>query len=774
MAATADVRFRLRPAPVAEALVNLGLQAGVSLGGDLASCKGRSRGLSGRMSLEIALERLLVGSGCEFRLADRQTVVIRRAPPAPAPGLAPPPLAVRPEQTLAEVVVTFPHRAALPSRTPYGVTAWSGRQLEDDRMEDLGALSLGVAGMATTNLGPGRNKIFLRGLSDGAFTGATQSTVALYLDDTPITYNAPDPDLRFSDIDRVEVLRGPQGTLYGGGSIGGIVKLVTRRPDLDAWSASSLVGASATQSGGPSSIIEGVANLPLRPGRLALRGLAYREEQGGYIDDISLGRKNVNKGRREGGRLALRAAFSPEWSATAAAVHQSINTRDTQYASAELPKLERRNAVAEPHDNDFDALSLTVEGEGRWGRLTASSTRLVHQLDSRYDATRAAPELGAGGVSAFDEARHIDLWLNEATYIAPETARLKMLFGAFASTGTNVIDSDLISAITAFPYRERRHDKVKEFAVYGEATARLTERLSATLGARWFHFAFDTRSVVSQNEQRIFSGRADISGVSPKLLISFQASDSILAYAQASQGYRAGGFNTSGPIGQVFDGGMNKPARRYDPDRLWNYELGVKARLFEDRLQLRAAAFLVRWRDVQTDQFLPSGLSYTLNVGDGLNHGLEVEASWRPVRRLEIRAAGLINEPQLTRTNPSFSARSDAGLPGVSKASGNLEIGYDQPLPRNAMLSAKLSGAYVGRSTLTFDAQRTYRMGDYLASKASLDLTAGRYRWTAWVDNALGLTGNTFAFGNPFRIRLEREITPLRPRTFGLDLRVDF
>jgi outer membrane receptor protein involved in Fe transport len=777
------VRLQISGRPVADALVELALQTGLSLGGELDGCHGRTKSLYGRIDLQAALDRLLEGSGCRAVIEDRATVAILPAPrPAPAITVArpqPPPEPVSPD-ALAEIVVTSPRRAVLSGRSPYAVTAMTEADLRREGSADLQSLSPLVAGMITTNLGPGRDKIFLRGLSDGVFTGLTQSTVGLYLDEVPITYNAPDPDLRLVDIERVEVLRGPQGTLYGSGSMGGIVRIVTRRPDLDERSGSVQVGLSDTGQGGVGEFVEGAINLPVVPGRLAVRASAFQETTPGYIDDIGLGRTDINRAKRSGGRVAVKAALADGWTATVGGVHQSIFNRDTQYDFLNLPPLTRSNAVAEPHDNDFDELSLSIEGQGGWGRLTASTARLIHQLDSRYDATDALQQFlpGGSGAAAFDENRRIRLWVSEVSFASPRENRLHWLAGGFASIGDTAADDTVGLVAPAAPppplYTERRMDDVDELAVFGEATWDLTPKLGVTLGGRWFRFRFHTRSHVMQGLSRDFSGKGDASGFSPKLLFSYQAARHALVYLQASEGHRVGGFNTSGPIGQSFDGGIGQPTRSYDPDTLWNYEAGVKAQLIHNKLQLRAAVFLADWRDIQTDQFLASGLPFTLNVGDGRNRGIELEATWRVRNSIDIRLAGLLDDPELTRLNPAFASRADAGLPGVPDVSGGVGATWRKPLTDRLSLRLDASASYVGPSTLTFDAQRVFRMGDYVSAKASASLARGRWRLTAAVDNPTDSRANTFAFGNPFRIGKVQQANPLRPRTFSLRLGADF
>jgi iron complex outermembrane receptor protein len=771
-------RFEIPKAPPMEALLEFALQAGVSLGGDLKACGGPVVGLSGRYSLSQALSRLLAASGCSFRFADATTIVIRRSPSPAQSAATPRRTAAAPDIVIGELVVTSGGRADLPGRTPYAITAISSERLEAVGVVDLSAVADQVAGMTVTNFGPGRDKILLRGMSDGAFTGLTQSTVGLYVDHVPVTYNAPDPDLKLVDVEQVEILRGPQGSLYGAGSIGGIVRIVTRQPDLDRRSGGLTLGASFTQSGGLNHELVVTANLPLAPGRLAVRGSAYREDADGYLDDVNLGLKKVNRLRRDGYRVAARLALGPDWALTGGAIHQSINTADTQYGAVNLGPLKRANGVREPHDNDFDERYATLEGQGAWGRLVASSASLSHHLDSRYDASSALPEFAGGsGVAALDDSKDIDLIVNEVVFTSRPAARMRWLVGGFWSEGDSTLDT-VLERRTPSParlYGERRRDKLSERAVYGEGSYDLTDTLTLVAGLRWFRFNFDTASVVSQQGgERRFNGRGHTAGLSPKIAVRYQPDDRFLVYGQISQGYRAGGFNTAGPIAQVFDEGAGQPDHEFDSDEFWNYEVGTKLTLLNDRLRMRVAVFFADWRNIQTDQFLPSGLSYAVNVGDGMNRGVEVEAAWRLAEQWELRLAGLIDDPQLTRRNPAFQSSSDAGLPGVAAASASLAVGYHRRLTDNVMLRLDAQAAYVGTSHLTFDAGSQYQMGDYVSGHLYAAVETRRWTATAFVDNPLDSRANTFAFGNPFRLGHEVAITPQRPRTAGIRLQYRF
>ncbi|MGH6911320.1 MAG: TonB-dependent receptor plug domain-containing protein, partial [Phenylobacterium sp.] len=285
-------------------MVRFGIQGDVSVGGSPSQgCSSNSRSTYGLMSPTRALGKLLP-AGCGYEALDARSFrvfgVAKPAAPPPSPAPPSPPMVT----SLDELVVTAERREEPLIGRAYAISAMSGAELERLGGKSFAEAASQMVGVTVTNLGSGRNKIFIRGLSDGSFTGHTQSTVGLYLDDVPITYSAPDPDLRLVDVDRVEVLRGPQGTLYGSGSIGGIVRIVTAKPDPTSFGGEVSVEASAIQHGAEGTGVDATLNLPLLDGRAALRGSAYRDERPGYIDNTRLGLRDVNYGRRSGGRLA--------------------------------------------------------------------------------------------------------------------------------------------------------------------------------------------------------------------------------------------------------------------------------------------------------------------------------------------------------------------------------------------------------------------------------------------------------------------------------------
>ncbi|WP_158913427.1 TonB-dependent receptor [Caulobacter sp. S45] len=658
-------------------------------------------------------------------------------------------------------------------------------QVDADRLSatdslDIRDLRLLASGMTVTNLGPGRDKVLLRGLSDGAFTGHTQSTVGIYWEETPTTYNAPDPDLRLVDVQSVEVLRGPQGTLYGAGAIGGVVSIVPNKPAFDRASGSLSATGAATASGAPSAAGEGVFNTPLLDGKAAVRLVAYGEEDGGYIAEPLLGVTHSNGVQRVGVRGAFSFKPTPDWIVTLGNTYQDIYSADTQYTTGGADSLARDTQVREPHDNDFEQAYLDISGRGGWGDVRAVTSFIHHEFDSRYDATDALADFGgpAGAPAAYDDDTLIRLTSQELDYHPPAWGRLKLLMGAYGAYGDEH-EQTRLGLTTGAPalYTEDRTDRLVDLALFGEADYALSSRFDLTLGLRAFYAQRRTvSSVVEGGDRDPFSGSTSMHDVAPKLSLQYRIAPSAMAYILASEGYRASGFNTAGTIGQAFSPqGGQQPNRTYQPDTLWNYEIGAKVQAFDGRLDARTAVYYDIWRKLQADQFLPSGLAYVANVGDAQVYGWEWEVSVKPIKRLTLQLGALFTAPDLHEVDPTFAAgRSDFTLPGVPRRSINGQVGYDLPLGNEHTLSFDATAVYVGHSYLFFGPQRSATMGDYLDARISAAFKWPRWALTLFVENPANNRADTFAFGNPFSLAAAPQTTPLRPRTIGLTVKRDF
>ena len=767
--------------PLSSALVQFAVQAGISINtGNLAGCGPVTRRLQGRFSATEGLNRLLSGTGCTFRMIDRSAAEILPAPKA-APlfktPLAPtvPTVSEARPTPVEELLVAANRRSERADSVADPISDIDASRLAAQGLHDANDIAFTTPAMMVSNLGAGRDKIILRGLSDGPLTGRTQALVGIYLDGARITFNAPDPDLRLVDMERVEVLRGPQGALYGAGSLGGVLYLATKQPDSAQTSGWLSAALGATEGGAGSGVLEGMVNQPLFDHRGAVRLVAYREDDGGYINDTGLGLKNVNHTVRDGFRLSSRFDLNSRWSVSAGVTDQSINAADTQYAFASAPAYTRSNQVREPHDNDFALADLAAHGGFDWGDLRLTTAVIRHDLTSRYDASLNPPAPAPPGPTAFDDSDLIRGSVTEATAASPDGARRPWLMGAMLARTQQDIGFSLTSlAAGDVLLKERRRDSLDEAALFGEATLPLTARTSVTVGGRAFFARNVVDSLVRQGPATApFQGRLNDAGFAPKLIVAFKPSATWLVYVQAAEGYRGGGFNTTGPVGQVFGLNGAAPARRFSGDQLWSFEAGAKATLLDGRLRLSVTAYDEQWRNVESDQLLPSGLPFTANIGDARNLGLEVEAAYQ-TGGLEVRGALLVDAPELNRVNPAFAATSDLALALAPSALVNASARYRWRLDHGRTLELAGRLAYVGHSHLTFYSTPSPSMGDYLTSRLAIIAASGPRRLSLAVDNLGGAQANTFAYGNSFTFRAEPQVTPLRPRTVSLQFAIDY
>ena len=770
------MRLDIRKPTAAETLIELGVRMNATIGG-VEACKGSGVPLVGGFTLREALALASQGKGCAYAFVDARTVRFSATRPPSPPPARPAAVAKAPRvelEPIAPLVINAGKRSPRLGALPGGVSVIGSPQLQDTGVGETGSVARQTAGFLTTNLGAARNKILLRGLSDGTFTGRTQSTVGTYLDDVPVNYNAPDPDLRLIDVDRVEVMRGPQGALYGGGSLSGIYRIVTREPQLGVYAATLGSTVATTQSGSNSYRLEGVVNAPIGQASAA-RAAVYYDVDGGYLDDVNLRLSNVDKTTRRGGRAAWRAELGA-WQVRVGAALQSVSSKDTQYVTLAPGGPRRANQVREIHRNRLGQTSIKISGSGDWGQFESVTGYVTHRYASRYDATLSLSGLSDEGLElgVYDEAARVRMAVEDMIYTAPALGRLRWMVGGFLATSIETGDADLRARsgnVTRSYYDENRKDRLNEYALYGEATYDLGGGWKAAVGGRSFRTTVHTRSYVlapAPGQSRDLDREASFTGFSPKISIQRDLANGGMIYALSSEGYRAGGFNS---------GGLATPseARRvFQPDHLRNYEIGATLNLFGGRTNLRTAVFYDDWRNIQTDQYFSSGLSYTANVGDGRNVGLEAEVAWRPTPRLTLSGNALFNEPKLTRIAPGYGIGDNASLPGVPDVSFGGLATYQRPIAASATLMLTAETGYIGRSRLTFDPRYSPSMGGYYTGKLSAQIITDRWRAAVFVTNPRNSSSDTFAYGNPFSFGQVRQVTPQRPRTWSLALSANF
>jgi iron complex outermembrane recepter protein len=756
--------------PIGQALIDFAFQAKLSIGDSgLDFGSARSHAIDGNFTPQNGLKRLLDGTRYDFDFLDADTVNIR-ARVAQAPVGASP-------LSVETIVVTATKREAVAQDLPYSIVVSSGVQLESTGAQTPNDLTAQVAGLTATNLGPGEDKLFVRGLSDSVLPGLSESMVGLYLDETRIADDAPDPDLRLVDIDRVEVIRGPQGTLYGAGSLGGLVRIISNTPVFDETQFKFTSSTAETDGGAPSYGFDAMVNLPLVSDVLALRAVGYVESEGGYIDEDRLHLRNTNRTDTAGGRLMLAWQPGAAWSVTAMTAFQNIHAADSQYYEAGSPSLQRDSFLLEPQDSRFFEASLTVKADLGWADLVSASALVVRHLDGRLDATSAWQPLTGlpEGPSAFDDARDGVSLTQEVRLASKRSGPWTWLMGLFLSLRDEDFQSTLTGpdalGVPLVAESERRTDRAEDLALFGEASYALTSQISVTAGGRLFLAprSVDARGMATiPGDSFTFAAAHDQAGATPKLVVSYRPLDDIMLYGQVSEGYRPGGFNVDGPAGATHDPG-DPGEKTFDSDSLWSYEFGAKTTFWEGRIVANAAGYLAVWNNVQSDQVRPDGTYYIVNAGTVHDLGFETDISVAPVEGLTLRGNLFMNNTQLSDPNPLL-VQSDGVLPGAPDISYGLSGSYDLPWKSFADMSIAFDYSYVGRSNLDFDEVNSPAMGGYHITNIRIGFARDEWQLTAFADNVANERKNTFAFGNPFDFAMQHQITPPRPRTVGLSL----
>ncbi|MBS0362780.1 MAG: TonB-dependent receptor [Proteobacteria bacterium] len=768
-AAPARIHFHIEAKPYSEALLDLAQQANLTLLG-AAACEGSMpQRFVAATSFERALDQVLADAPCGWKLVAPDTVQVaaRRREGEHVTAAAPPPTAA-----VSELLVTATKRVRDPRQLAVSVTAVSGEQLKEVGANDAASGSAELGGMLSTNLGPGRDKLLLRGISDGAYTGRTRQMVATYIDDLPINYNAPDPDLRLTDVDRVEIVRGPQGTLYGSGSMSGIYRIVTRQPDLQHLAAEARVTGAVTENGGPSEAIDGYGNYPLWRGVAAVRLAAYQEMDGGYLDDTVVNRKDANRTLRYGARLGLLYQPTDALTVDFNAGLQHLRSNDTQYTSPGLG-LTRINRILEPHTNDIAYAVGTVKYAWGWAEFTSSTGYVEHAFHSLYDATAVqALFTSFADTSAYSEVAHTDMMVEDAYLTSRGGGRFQWLIGVYGADTGQHTPAQLLAQHSFAPdvevYGDNRYDRIQELAGYGEASLQIDPAWSVAVGGRAFAIhTHTTSSVVSELfTPRSLDRSTNFSGFSPKVSVQRELGAGNLIYAVMSQGFRPGGVNSGGAVP------LPKERETYSPDKLQNYELGVKLDALDHHLSLNSAVFYEIWKDLQTDQFRSSGIPFTTNAGDAHIAGIEFDLAYRFDGGLSLGLNGRYSRSRTANPNPAFLAVLPSSLPGAPSFSGGGVVSYQRLLAGDWLMRLTGETAYIGRSRVAFDG--SFPQGGYVSTRLVAEARHGRYGAQVFMTNPTNAFSDTFAFGNPFNPAQVRQVTPQQPRSVGVTVYADY
>lgn len=777
----------VRPAPLAQAVRALSQQTGASIGFRHPRLRTVPvRAVQGRLTAAQALERMLAHTGLRSRRVAANTYLIEPAPvraAAPAPR-RPAPAPVAPPADIAEdeIVVTGSKREIPLGAYPGGVQIVEGDQIsaaDASRGNDL--LEMRIASVASTHLGPGRNKLFIRGIADSSFVGPTQATVGQYWGNSRITYSAPDPSLRLYDVQRIEVLEGPQGTLYGAGSLGGVLRVVPHAPDLDDFQGQIWGGVQAVQHGALGADGGAILNLPLARDRVALRGLVFGSTDAGYIDDTGRGLHDINRVRTIGGRLGLRIEPGDGWTVDIDGVGQSIRGEDSQYAERDGGGLSREGTAAQPYSNRYALAELVVRKD--WGTLdfTGSVGYNRQQVSERFEGLALTDPRSPGvrptqsaASAVFGQTNDIDMVTAEARLArrgADGTGWLVgvSVLGNSATVNRRIYASDAADAV-GIPLTGVRNE-VGETTLYGEAAFEPLRRFTITLGGR------ATQARLSGKSQDVLEAialrvdpDADASRVETRLLPSIAAtyrmSDSFTLFTRYQQGFRPGGIAVRQEYIQQFEG-----------DRVGTLESGLRWRL--PRFEIAGGVSWTQWSSIQADLVDGFGFPTTSNIGDGRILSIGFSSKWRPVAGLELEAALYLNDSHITRTAAVVASLEDSQpdlnrLPNVADISSRLALSYTRPVAGEDTVDVTSFARYIGQSTLGIGTVLGQLQGDYLDTGLEVRIGSPRRGISLALTNLLDARGNRFALGSPFMIRERNQITPLQPRSIRLGFDVAF
>ncbi|ELX08700.1 TonB-dependent receptor [Janthinobacterium sp. HH01] len=721
---------------------------------------------------------------------------------------------------IEQVLVTAQKRSEALQSVPLSVTALDQRELEHMGVEHVSDIARQTPGLTVVSSGPGQNILIIRGISSVA---GTAGTVGYYLDDTPIaaSSNAALLSLRglidpaIFDIARVEVLRGPQGTLYGSSSMGGTVKYVSTLPDLNRLGGKASAVLSHTQGGGWNEEGNASVNVPLADGAAAVRIGVYYRNQDGYIDRYPVAlndilaiapggarQANVNTERTKGARLALRLNLGAGLVAYASLYYQHMVLGapfQIDVPPGSLDNLIQTRLVPEPSVQNSTLSNLTLRKNFARYELVSSTSYYNRRVSVDEDASKVlyyffSPTPQS---SVYPGGMHGDYinreFTQEVRMVSDFSGPLQMIAGAYY----HHVDAPLASVIPVPDgynskfgtdygsfFKGGRQATVRETALFAEGSYQLAPAWMARLGVRAFRVS---QGFAQQGDGLFNGGPSAITGSSrdhgynPKLNLSWQATQDAMLYATASKGYRPGGPNNPAPAAlcasEVAKLGLSASALlTFSPDSLWNYEVGAKTQWLNRRLTVNGSVYSIDWSKVQQQIVLQCGFNITANFGSARSKGGELEASFQATPQLTLRAtAGYVNAT-LNNDVPGTGAKQGDTLLDVPRWSGSAAAEYSWNMGERHAAFARLDATYTGGANSLYDrsspfyrragfSQLNFKLGWQPAGKSP------SWNATFFVDNLLDKIGQT---GLPVAISADlpgtRRVAINRPRTIGLRL----
>lgn len=703
---------------------------------------------------------------------------------------------------LPAIVVTANKRTEKLQDVPMAVSAVSGDDLKRAGANSFADYATQVPGLNVISTSEGQTQLVLRGITSGS--GQANSAVSTYINDAPYGSSTVyagggllTPDLDPADLERIEVLRGPQGTLYGANSLGGLVKFVTVPPDATRAFGYVSAGYSSVKGGGSGFNERAMFNLPLIADVLALRINAYDRKDPGYIDNVATGQSKVNEATVRGGRAEMRWTPTDKVSVSLSALAQNLSSEGLANTGVDVDpstlrplygyQKQSRAAGTGLFKIKYRLYDASVNADFGWAKLVSSSSYSTQKVNTDQDVTAAygpvlnpAFGLDNGGYSITDpitlgkftqdlrlqspEDQMLE-WRVGVFYTRESTTNQQLVNGFDASTGAP-LDLPPLGAINVGP------GIFKEWAAYADLTWHVTSQLSILVGGRYSK----DKTTFTQTGSGLLVGDIGFTTKSkdnPTTFLfnpSFKFNDDVMAYIRVASGFRPGGPNVGVPPG------LGAPVS-FGPDKLTSYELGLKSTLLDQRMSFDADVFYIDWSHIQLTS-TAGGFSFLGNGGKAKSQG--VEASWKysPARGLVISANASYTDAALTADTPAglFGDNGDR-LPWVPKWNATVGLDYDFPLGGGWSGSAGATYHYVGERETDFLPVPGPRLT--APSYHGIDVHAGSYfgPWSiqAYVKNLTnerGITSLTSETIDPQGSPFAASYVP--PRTVGVNVTYDF
>lgn len=694
-----------------------------------------------------------------------------------------------------EIVVTAQKRSERLIDTPQSISALSSDDLSRIAAKQFVDFANTVPGLQYTSQGAGTSQISLRGVTSGA---DVSSTVGVYVDEVPYGSSSAFAngarralDVGLFDIERVEVLRGPQGTLYGASSMGGVLKYVMAKPSLTDVEAKAQLGVSTTRFGGTSYDASAVVNAPIALDKAAVRASGYYSRDGGTFDNIVTGEKNVDRGKVYGGRLDALFAPVENLSIRLTGFAQNVRRDGGSYANIGLDGvpvagyLDQAHPLDEPFRSNFRLASATIDYDFGGATLTSVSSYQTNKTFATTDGSAVyAPFLQIlanipAEAVAINELARTRKFAQEIRLASPTGQTIEWLVGGFytheksllrqvADTyGAGLVPMPNVNAVTA-----AIDSSYEEYAVFGNLTWHLTDAFDVSGGIRYAH----NNQQFTQDASGIFvvsaPGSSSSEGVVTYLANArYRFDRNVTAYARFATGYRPGGPNF-----RVIDPVTGEPSPpTFDSDSLNSYELGIKAETADRSFGVDLSGYYIEWKDIQLLSPV-AGVSNFANGPGAHIKGAELTLTARPAPEFVATGNFAYNDGYLTDDVPLLGARKGERLPNTPHFTAAVNFDY-----RGADSALKPAfGAtlrFASDSKASFDASpalRQYDVPDYATVDLRAGLSFGPVDAQLYVQNLFDTRGQLAAQTILSQLGGPAQVLILRPRTFGLRLTSNF